>query len=185
MRKEHEKRNGIECKECSRCKRWLPLCEYGFDSSKWDGLHGFCRSCTKEVNRKTYIKYSTEIRKRMYEYRHKPGYVERPKPYNPQYFWGETARVKKRARDLNRRALKANADKMCKITPEIIHTVIKKYGSCCAYCGSNCSTNYEIDHKIPLTRNGTNDISNLALSCPHCNRSKRNKTDEEYCGHKV
>lgn len=185
MRKEHKELNGIECKECPKCKRWLPLCEYSLDNSNWDGLHGYCKSCTSAINRKIYSNNSDAKRKKMHEYRHRQGYVEKHKPYNPQYYLSETARAKKRARDLNRRALKATANKTCRITIEIINAVMDKYGYRCAYCGCDCSTKYEIDHKIPLSRNGTNDFSNLALSCPHCNRSKRNKTDDEYCGHRV
>ena len=154
MRKEHKELNGIECKECPKCKRWLPLCEYSLDNSNWDGLHGYCKSCTNDINRKIYSNNSDAKRKKMHEYRHRQG-------------------------------LKATANKTCRITIEIINAVMDKYGYCCAYCGCDCSTEYEIDHKIPLSRNGTNDFSNLALSCPHCNRSKRNKTDDEYCGRRV
>ena len=37
-----------------------------------------------------------------------------------------------------------------------------------------------IDHKVPISRGGTNDFSNLALCTPEANLLKHNKTDEEF-----
>ena len=37
-----------------------------------------------------------------------------------------------------------------------------------------------IDHKIPVSRHGSEDISNLVLSCPSCNHWKKDKTDAEF-----
>ena len=55
-RKLHTIIDGIEYKECSRCKKLLTLDNYHKDPSKWDGLRGFCKECTKDVNHKTYEK---------------------------------------------------------------------------------------------------------------------------------
>ena len=45
------------------------------------------------------------------------------------------------------------------------------FGRKCAYCGGPYE---ELDHIIPLSRGGSNKISNIVPSCVHCNRSKRN-----------
>lgn len=37
-----------------------------------------------------------------------------------------------------------------------------------------------IDHKVPVSRGGTNDLSNLALCTPEANLLKHNKTHEEF-----
>ena len=37
-----------------------------------------------------------------------------------------------------------------------------------------------IEHRTPLSRGGTNDLSNLAPSCALCNAKKHSKTEEEY-----
>lgn len=37
-----------------------------------------------------------------------------------------------------------------------------------------------IDHKIPISRGGTNDYSNLVLCTPEANLLKHNKTDREF-----
>lgn len=39
---------------------------------------------------------------------------------------------------------------------------------------------YHIDHIIPLSRGGSNDISNIVLACPSCNESKHDKLLHEW-----
>lgn len=49
----------------------------------------------------------------------------------------------------------------------------------CHYC--NClvassaipNQEYDIDHMVPIAKGGTNDPTNLVLSCPRCNNKKR------------
>jgi hypothetical protein len=51
----------------------------------------------------------------------------------------------------------------------------------CHYCGcivahpSVPNQSYDIDHMIPIAGGGTNDPTNLVLSCPKCNNGKRAK----------
>ena len=56
----------------------------------------------------------------------------------------------------------------------------------CNYCGkllnvkSNMGKIWEIDHKIPLSRGGSNTPDNI-VACDHaCNRAKNNQTEEEF-----
>lgn len=48
----------------------------------------------------------------------------------------------------------------------------------CEYCGANPGG--EIDHVIPLSRGGLHVLENLAPCCRSCNRSKSDKTAEEF-----
>jgi len=55
----------------------------------------------------------------------------------------------------------------------------------CFYCGELLYSSLEdrqihIDHKIPISRDGTNDILNIVLSCARCNLQKGTMTDEEF-----
>lgn len=70
--------------------------------------------------------------------------------------------------------------------------LIKQQGMYCYLCGAElCNTKsimsreeskriVTVEHKVPLTRGGTNNIDNLALACASCNMIKGNKTVEEY-----
>ncbi|TAK45072.1 MAG: HNH endonuclease [Saprospiraceae bacterium] len=51
---------------------------------------------------------------------------------------------------------------------------------CCEYCKSQenlSSSPFSIDHIIPLAKNGSNDLDNLALACPGCNNHKFTHTE--------
>lgn len=55
---------------------------------------------------------------------------------------------------------------------------IKEFGGRCFYCGKQKQLTR--DHNIPLTRGGTNFISNILPACRICNLRKRTKTAEEF-----
>ncbi len=56
-----------------------------------------------------------------------------------------------------------------------------KYGVfTCEYCQQEIKETYHLDHKLPLSRGGTNITENLCISCPTCNLEKGNKTYDEY-----
>jgi 5-methylcytosine-specific restriction endonuclease McrA len=69
-------------------------------------------------------------------------------------------------------------------TADEINGLFEKQEGFCFYCGellyASFNRNLHIEHKIPLSRGGTSDISNIVLSCAKCNHSKGTKTDEEF-----
>lgn len=59
--------------------------------------------------------------------------------------------------------------------------VLEASGFKCAYC--NCALTEKTatrDHAVPLTRGGSNDISNVVVACQKCNSTKYNRTPEEF-----
>lgn len=52
----------------------------------------------------------------------------------------------------------------------------------CFYCGlhTNPFGTFHVDHMIPLSRGGTDDIRNLAPSCCYCNGLKATMTVQEF-----
>ncbi|WP_276200329.1 HNH endonuclease [Chelatococcus sp. XZ-Ab1] len=59
----------------------------------------------------------------------------------------------------------------------LVGQVIARDGGKCVYCGT--TEKLGADHAIPLSRGGTNDISNLVACCEACNKSKGGRTVEE------
>lgn len=55
--------------------------------------------------------------------------------------------------------------------------LLARHGGNCAYCGSKILV--EIDHRIPLSRGGSNLIENILPACRRCNRPKGTMTEEE------
>lgn len=62
---------------------------------------------------------------------------------------------------------------------EMRRTVFTRDDFTCQYCGKR-GVRLECDHVTPLSRGGSNELSNLATACFSCNRSKRDKTVEEW-----
>lgn len=52
-------------------------------------------------------------------------------------------------------------------------------GGKCYYCQQDLVSEH-IEHKIPISRGGTNWPANLALACQRCNLRKHNKTPAEF-----
>lgn len=56
--------------------------------------------------------------------------------------------------------------------------LVALFGGRCAYCGSERPLT--IDHRVPLSRGGSNEIANIVPACGFCNRSKGARTEEEF-----
>lgn len=61
----------------------------------------------------------------------------------------------------------------------IMKEVFRRDNYTCQYCGAK-GGKLEVDHIIPFSRGGSDDLSNLTTSCRRCNRQKRDKTREEF-----
>ena len=69
------------------------------------------------------------------------------------------------------------------ISGSVRYEVLKRAKSKCELCGiSSKEKSLDIDHIIPRTKGGTNDISNLQALCYTCNRQKNNKDDTDFRG---
>lgn len=54
-----------------------------------------------------------------------------------------------------------------------------EFGNACVYCGRSDLT-LSPDHDIPITRGGSNAITNILPSCLPCNIRKKARTSDEY-----
>ena len=59
------------------------------------------------------------------------------------------------------------------ITPKLRFSVLSRDLYTCQYCGAHApDVRLEIDHIVPVSKGGTNDIGNLITSCEECNYGK-------------
>jgi len=59
------------------------------------------------------------------------------------------------------------------ITNELRRAVFERDNHTCLYCGGvGEETDLEVDHIIPVSKGGNDDIRNLCTACWKCNRSK-------------
>ena len=89
----------------------------------------------------------------------------------------------KRVYHCRRRTWEKNGGELTyKILQLVYEDNIKKHGTLTCYlCFSPIDFGKDtIDHKIPLSRGGTNQYNNLAISCRSCNCKKNARTLKEY-----
>ena len=67
-------------------------------------------------------------------------------------------------------------------TVKDIQTLYTQQNGRCWWCGKPVGAKYHVDHRIPLARGGGNGASNLVISCPQCNWSKKAKMPWEWNG---
>lgn len=65
-------------------------------------------------------------------------------------------------------------------TTQQIRLQDKKQKNKCYYCQKKMGTQQSIEHVIPISRGGSNDISNIVLACLGCNLSKHTKLPHEW-----
>jgi len=111
--------------------------------------------------------------------RHKSGTSKR---YNEMYGLSYT-RAYKKANWHKRQLLEKQGGKLTTATVQMVYEDnIKKYGTLTCYlCGNPIEFGKDtLEHKIPLSRGGTNNYDNLEIACLWCNQSKGRKTLDEY-----
>lgn len=75
----------------------------------------------------------------------------------------------------------------CKVSSyETRQALLARDGDSCVYCGSalvldaeDATRGWSVDHLTPVSRGGSDHLSNLALACRSCN-AKGAKTAEEF-----
>lgn len=55
---------------------------------------------------------------------------------------------------------------------KMLKILLHKYNFSCAYCGSKNGNQLTIDHILPVSKNGSDELSNLQILCKSCNSKK-------------
>ena len=92
--------------------------------------------------------------------------------------WAKTHRIARRTHWQNYKARKLKNGGI--FTKQEIDNLMKIQQGKCVNCQCDISKKYHIDHIMPLSLGGRNDIKNLQLLCPHCNLVKGNKNPYEF-----
>jgi 5-methylcytosine-specific restriction endonuclease McrA len=97
-------------------------------------------------------------------------------PYRPEFSTQPTPRIEamRQARERGRH------------TAREWWALVVKVGRRCHYCGIECSPlkrpsqRITKDHRIPVSRGGSDAIENIVVACRGCNSEKSNMTEDEY-----
>lgn len=69
-----------------------------------------------------------------------------------------------------------NKNKRSPLPPALRYKILKRDMFTCKSCGARApEVELEVDHKIPVSKGGTDEESNLITRCMDCNRGKGNK----------
>jgi 5-methylcytosine-specific restriction endonuclease McrA len=86
--------------------------------------------------------------------------------------------------DANKAAKKAGIEG--RISTVDIRALASNGQEVCCYCATDLSYKpgkreiWSVDHFIPMSKNGPNEVSNLRKCCPGCNIAKRDKLPTEF-----
>jgi 5-methylcytosine-specific restriction endonuclease McrA len=169
-------------KQCSKCGVEKPLDEF------YSG-RAVCKACKRAYQRGYYIKNREYCIEWWREYRstNREAVSKSLQKYHNRNRDTRNANMRQRrkdhpekvkAEDLVKRARRSSAEGKC--TAEQWRARLLYHGvNTCYYC--KCHTDeIHCEHRIPLSRGGTNWPANLVPACPTCNLSKGTKTEKEF-----
>lgn len=190
-------------KRCTKCNIEKPTSEFSKDKQKKDGLRSSCKACKKAYD-KAYVENNKEKKyasnkawnetnpnyKAAYDKKRRKKLRDEINRKKREYYHNGGKEVEKAWRKLNNEKVNEYArnakskrrelEKSSTITYSKFSKWTKTQPKVCKYCGEDCSSNYHVDHVIPLSKGGKHDLSNLTIACQTCNISKGNKSLEEW-----
>lgn len=157
-------------KICSKCKVEKPATKEFFGVRKHlkFGVDCVCKGCVSLYRRKYYSKNSEKEKEQNREWtKNNPDYAADWQKNNKDKVSASRQRYRAR-KNLTSGSFSENDKK----------NRFEYYGNCCFYCGS--SGPLEVEHRIPLSRGGSNHPSNIVPACRSCNAKKGTKTESEF-----
>lgn len=147
------------------------------------------------TQRQHILEYSREyyiLHKDRYKELHSKWVKEHPN-YRKDKYWEDPERFREKSRNNRKRnywkvLLRNRTYKARKRAAEgeystqDIRIMMRMQKRKCWWCGCSIKDRYHVDHRIPLSRGGTNNPENLCLTCPSCNLKKHNKMPWEWNG---
>lgn len=195
-------------KYCRKCDRSLPATNdfFAADITSSSGLRSYCKECG---NKQT-VSYKTSRRAEMLQYaisyywQHRDAILlackeraannpEKVKARSFDYYWRDVDKSRARAKESywlhadkmrERARIAANKRRSAEgsFSASDVRLLEKTQKGLCWWCGCVLNGKYHIDHRIALSRGGTNWPNNLCLACADCNLSKSSKLPHEWNG---
>jgi len=197
-------------KRCNKCGELMPATSEFFHR-RVKGNDNLLRSTCKECRAQEFVAYNAahpekmrairlkwnanhKERKRMQTQRWASKNLEKVREQNRRYKainqdkvrewrheWESRNPEKQHAKKANYRARQAGASGTH--TAADIELIRRTQKGRCWYCGADLSkTGENVDHRVPLSRGGSNAPENLVIACPTCNVRKSNKLPHEWNG---
>lgn len=166
------------CKACS-----LTLPTDSFRVHKRGYRIGKCRQCENAYQREFYAKGGEVTRKRKRDHMAKL-WAEKPEAMrlvSREFHHRNKERINAQRRGHHvTRLFWTRALKFRGITAADLARLWKKQRGLCALTGRKLDRTAQVDHKLPLARGGTDELTNLQWTTAEANRSKRDLTDAEF-----
>lgn len=95
-----------------------------------------------------------------------------------QYLRTEKGRLVDKAHRHKRKAQKRASEGF--YTAQQLQEQFQRQKGKCYYCKAKFGKIYHVDHVVPLSKGGTNEINNIVLACPTCNMRKAGRLLHEW-----
>lgn len=165
---------------CTGCQQVKPLTCFDKGGNSNDGRMPRCKGCRKAErvpNKAKRAAYNAAHRE-VHSAKQRERRARNPEHHNVWYraWYAGKGRPIMRANNSKRRALKKGSQGS--YTAHEWKQLCEQHGNTCARCG--CSGPLTVDHIVPLTKGGSNFLSNLQPLCRPCNSSKGNREVVDY-----
>ncbi len=181
--------------ECKTCMREYHKQHYQAHKEEIDKKREVYCETHKEQMSAYYKKYNGNRKEEMREYDkqyhegHKEWHHKQHKQYylsnreerianQQQYAKTSQGRMVHKAHNHKRKAQKRASQGA--YTAQQLQEQMHRQKSKCYYCKVKLSKVWHADHVVPLSRGGSNDISNIVIACPTCNMRKHARLPHEW-----
>ena len=183
--------DGVMYRKCIKCQEYKVFDDFSRCKSIVFGVQNMCKVCVREYgkeyrerNKEKIKEYREQNKEKMKEYhnriKNKYGICDTTLRYRKD----ENYKLKCYLRTYNHKNLKRaleyyNSGKSNKLPAKSPSKMLLKLYEIqnhnCPYCSNNMKDDIHIDHIIPLSKNGSNEVHNLILCCSSCNLRKSAK----------